>query len=86
MAKTHRRNTMHVTDAQLIHRYSSPEYLIQPIGDASDPDDIDAINASQIDVLDGALGWSPYTAVIRVTDDTGVEYDYLATLANVEQQ
>ena len=78
---------MHVTDAQLIHRYSPPEYLIQPIGDPSDPEDIDAINASQqIDLLDLTLGWSPYTAVIRVTDDTGVEYDYLATLANVEQQ
>jgi len=64
--------------AQLI-RYVGPQYLIQPVGDPSDNDDLDTINASEWDGVDAVLGWEPYNAIIRVWDGTGTtSWTYLA--------
>lgn len=70
MAKVH--------EAQLI-RYRAPQYLVEPVGDASDDADLDAINNSIWDAIDAPLGWEPYNAIIRVWDDTGTgSWTYLA--------
>jgi len=70
MAKVH--------EAQLI-RYVGPKYLVEPVGAASDQEDIDTINASDWDAIDATLGWEPYNAIIRVWDDTGTSsWTYLA--------
>jgi hypothetical protein len=70
MAKVH--------EAQLI-RYVGPQYLVEPVGEASDQEDIDTINASDWDAIDAPLGWEPYNAIIRVWDDAGTSsWTYLA--------
>ena len=70
MAKVH--------EAQLI-RYVGPQYLVEPVGEASDQEDIDIINASDWDCIEAPLGWEPYNAIIRVWDDTGTcSWTYLA--------
>ena len=67
-----------VTMAQLI-RYRAPQYLVEPVGDASDDADLDAINNSIWDEVDAVLGWEPYNVIIRVWDDTGTSsWTYLA--------
>lgn len=73
-----------VTAARMIRPYTRPQWLIElhPNADESDPDDLAAINAADIDVLEANLmGWGEYNAVIRVTDDAGLKADYLARLA-----
>lgn len=67
-----------VHEAQLI-RYVGPQYLVEPIGEASDEEDVDEINASNWRIIEPALGWGPYNAIIRVWDDTGTSsWTYLA--------
>ena len=67
-----------VTMAQLI-RYRAPQYLVEPVGDASDDADLDAINNSIWDEVFSVLGWEPYNEIIRVWGDEGtVSWTYLA--------
>ncbi len=74
----------YVTAAQLIAGYVGPEWLIEPVADPSDPEDVAAINEEGYDVLQrGLLGWGPYNAIIRVDgpDERAVDTYYLARLA-----
>lgn len=60
---------MKVTTAQLIRPYVGPQYLVEPIGDPSDDEDIaaiqDAVDEGAAVVLDDTImGWPPYTHII----------------------
>jgi hypothetical protein len=71
-----------ITAAQLIRPYVGPQYLVEPVGDESDPDDVAALNndADWVVVLDRHVqGWEPYNAVVRVGVGD-VTADYLARL------
>ena len=60
---------MYVTAAQLIGGYVGPEWLVEPVGEPSDQEDIDAINAANTHVMDHTvMGWGDYNAIIRVAD------------------
>jgi len=53
--------------AQMIRPYERPPWLVEPVGDASDDEDISAIAESDYEILDiQVLGWGPYNAIIRV--------------------
>lgn len=72
-----------VTAARMIRPFEGPQWLIEvhPNAEESDADDLEAVNAAEIEVLSTELrGWGEYNAVIRVTAN-GVEADYLARLA-----
>jgi len=59
-----------VLAAQLIGGYVGPEWLIEPVGEPSDADDLDTINASEILIMDrNIMGWGEYNAVIRIPGD-----------------
>lgn len=70
-----------VLAAQLI-RYQAPQYLVEPVGPASDRGDVISINAATWDTIDATVDWEPYNAIIRVWDNTGcISQTYLALVA-----
>jgi hypothetical protein len=70
-----------ITAAQMIRPYVGPQYLVEPVGDVSDADDIAAINdADWVVILDRHVqGWGEYNAIVRVSAND-VTADYLARL------
>jgi len=72
-----------VVQAQLIH-YQPPQYLVIPIGDPSDADDLAYINdETQWEVVDKTRGWDPYNYIIRAWDDERQQaWTYLARVEN----
>lgn len=80
----HTQDKMSVTAAQLIGGYVGPEWLVEPIGDPSDQDDLDAINASEVYVMErNVRGWGEYNSIIRVPNESvpALGTYYLARLA-----
>ena len=78
-----KRSNMHVTAAQLIRDYVGPEWLVEPVGEPSGQEDIDAINGANIRVMDRTImGWGDYNAIVRVVDAATPELDtcYLAKI------
>jgi len=73
-----------IVAAQLIGGYVGPEWLVEPIGDPSDQDDLDAINASEVYVMErNVRGWGEYNSIIRVPNESvpALGTYYLARLA-----
>jgi hypothetical protein len=71
-----------ITAAQMIRPYVGPQYLVEPVGDESDPDDVAALNndADWVVVLErNVQGWGEYNAIVRVSAND-VTADYLARL------
>lgn len=69
-----------VTAAQLIRPYYGPQWVVEPQGEASDEDDLAAINKHGFVVRESdCAGWGPYTHVIQVG-----EVYYLARLGAPE--
>lgn len=80
----HAKNRPIVLAAQLIGGYVGPQWLVEPIGEPSDDDDLAAINASDVYVMDRHIsGWGEYNAVIRVAKESvpALGTYYLARLA-----
>jgi Arc/MetJ-type ribon-helix-helix transcriptional regulator len=80
--RMYREETMpEITAAQMIRPYVGPQYLVEPVGDVSDADDIAAINdADWVVILDRHVqGWGEYNAIVRVSAND-VTADYLARL------
>jgi len=75
-------STEHITAAQLIREYHAPAWLVEPVGEPSEPDDIAAINAAPWRVLQtGVAGWGEYNTIIRVGLGAEGNADYLARVA-----
>ena len=56
-----------ITKAQFVRPYVGPQWLVEPVGDESDAEDVAAINAGQIVTFAGRIaGWGPYTRIIRI--------------------
>ena len=73
--------TARVTAAQMIRRYQGPQWIVEPVGEPSEPDDIANINASHPYVLqNGVRGWGDYDAIVRVPLACAGDVDYLASL------
>ena len=74
-----------VLAAQRIGGYVGPEWLVEPVGEPSDDDDLAAINsAADVYVMDTDIrGWGEYNAIIRVANETvpALGTYYLARLA-----
>jgi hypothetical protein len=66
-----------VLAAQMIRPWRAPQWLVEPVGDASDQDDLDAIWLAGYGVLSRDVrGWGEYNAIIAVAGT-----HYLAQLA-----
>lgn len=68
--------------AQMIKPYQGPAYLISPVGDESDADDIEVISdalaaGTAREIASGLLGWAPYIRIVRVDARLGGSVDYL---------
>lgn len=78
---------MTVVAAQMIGPYVAPNWLIDFVGTASDQEDLNAINAAEMEILrqpDTVMGWGEYNAIIRITDPEcpgAGSTEYLAKLA-----
>jgi hypothetical protein len=74
-----------IVAAQLIGGYVGPEWLVEPVGEPSDDDDLAAINsAAEVYVMDTDIrGWGEYNAIIRVANESvpALGSYYLARLA-----
>lgn len=68
-----------LTAAQLIETYTGPQWLIAPIGEPVDREELQAIRESRVTIGDRVTGWHPYSHVIHV-DSNGHHRDYLATI------
>ena len=73
-------DTTTVTAAQPIRPYRAPQLLIEPTGAPADADELEAVNACEIERHDNLTGWGDYTHVVAATDDTGETRWYIATL------
>jgi hypothetical protein len=68
--------------AQMIKPYLAPSYLIEPQGEESDADDVEAItdalaNGTAGTIASDLLGWEPYKRIVRVDDGFGGSVDYV---------
>jgi len=69
--------------AQQIRPYQGPEWLVERIGDALDPEDVTDLSTSAYQVVDrNVLGWGRYNAIIRVDgpDQRALDTYYLAII------
>jgi hypothetical protein len=74
-----------ITAAQQIRPYTAPEYLVQPVGEPSDSDDLQSLNDLEGDYLSldrRILGWGTHNAIIAIpsTDVTTSPTYYLVTI------
>ena len=70
-----------VTAAQMIRHYHGPQYLVEPVGEASGADDLESINRIGFEVLTTEVqGWGDHNAIIFVHSFDEVLF-YLARLA-----
>jgi hypothetical protein len=79
--------TARVTAAQMIRRYREPQWLVEPIGEPADREDVAAINQQGYEVLDRNIrGWGIYNAIVRVPLACAGDVDYLARLATAPRR
>lgn len=71
-----------IVAAAQIKRYAAPDWLVEPVGNRVDAEQLRDLRQHPYRMLDTEIrGWGDYNAIIRVEWDEGYEGDYLARLA-----